>query len=243
MNITIKYLVVLSFFACFFSSCAIVGAPMMAILQKKAGVENTKVLYNPVLDKEIVLIPLMPSNNKKVMEQIPAFVDSLRKEGYAIYYPSLQFNFKEDSLVVDSLQRKYRKVAQSNYDMRYLYSMAYGAKFRANSTEKLGVNDSTDFLVDWYMNDLVRALEARAGKIVLDSCDWNTSLFDEYKCKKGREGAALAIELYMREEAMFHQVLTLPQKKAAVLFEMQSNYYFLLADFFEAGFYLKQGKI
>lgn len=215
----------------------------MSIFEKKIGVENRIVLYHPVLNKELVLIPILASNKDKLIASIPAYVDSLRNEGYAIYYPSLQFNFNEDSLVVDTLQRKYRKIAQSSYDYKYLYSLVFGTKFKASTLDKLGVSDSADFLIDWYMNDLLRAFELKAGKIVLDSCDWNTTLFEEYHCDKGKEGAALAIEKHFREEALFHQVLTAPHDKMAVIFQIDFDYYFVMMDLLLAGFDLKNSKI
>ncbi len=222
--------------------CSIAGSIVYSVAEKGMGASNYVTFYNPIVDREIVVIKIADVNTNNTLKGIPELLQTFREKGYTIYYPSLQFNFKEDSLVVDTLQRKYRKLASASYSYKDIYEMAFGRNFNGNSKENLGIADSIDIMQDWYLNDLIRVYENLKFDLILDSCDWKTPLSEKYACPNERNHHALAIEKYLRNEAMFHHLLTSDRKKV-VVFLFVFNYFNDIQVLFNAGYYIKSSKV
>ncbi|MEO8770273.1 MAG: hypothetical protein ABI402_09320 [Ferruginibacter sp.] len=222
---------ILIFVIFLFSSCYRIILTSFGTLEKSVSVKkisNTK--------KEVVFIPMHHIGKSEFYEDVKKVIDSLRREGYTLYYEAVKVNKENDSLQSDTLRRKMRQVVGADpfaavANGGYLDTVnhtIFNKKLRIIKKEhlvnqrsriKLGIDTLRDTWADVYLSDLIPAYEKKYGNIVLTDCDFNTNLSDKYSCQgnKNSERKMYALAGY-RNEMIVDKILKDANTKIAIVY-------------------------
>ncbi len=183
------------------------------IALKSMGVTETKVplKYISNVEKQIVFLPMHHIGTEAFYKDEVRLVDSLVKNGYVIFYEGIYKGIVKDSLQLDTMILKFRKITgipskKSNKGNGYLDTVTntiLGKKstlikkwnLRNQDLKYFKQFDSTIVKnVDIDLVNMIMFYEKKYGKIVLENFDYNTKIGDEYKHKASREKRKYIIE-------------------------------------------------
>jgi len=167
---------------------------------KKLGVKNEKTELNFIdsKEKEVIFIPIHHVGRKKYYEDIAHKVDSLQKHNFIVFYEGVSDEKEKDSLIRKNSFLKLRKIMgffpQGQQGYLDTVTNVIGGKVKYKGKHKL-INQpkykqlKVDSLIairtDVTLTELMNDFEKQYGKIILDSCDFETDFKDKnYKCKK-----------------------------------------------------------
>ena len=180
------------------SSCNLAGK----IVLNRAGILEKKVTIEKVtnLNKTIVFIKMHYVGAPDFYKDVKAKVDSLHSEGYMFLYEEVTINAQSDSLEIDTIKRKYRKLFGFGLSNKgYLDTTDYsimGNKLailkkliNQPKYEQLGIDTTVDKLEDLSANQLINIYEEKFGAILLLKCEMFTSFSEKYECAKPDENA------------------------------------------------------
>ena len=174
-------------------------------------------------DKELLFFPMIHLNKPEIYKKVKSKVDSLRKEGYAIYYEGIDFKKKLDSLERDKMYRKFKTVTGiipfDYYDKRNKQFPTLALKgYVMQTTENIGINVKTDLRADLPLDSLIYLYEKEKGEIKLNECQLKMKLLEKYKCAKVDIANSKFIIMTLRNRYLTHVATYSKDKKILVLY-------------------------
>lgn len=151
---------------------------------------------------EIVLFGMHHIGKEEFYNDVKAKVDSLIKENYFFYIEGVNSQFtgktnltKEDSLVLIDLAYKFRKIngkplISKKLNTDYLtYFKENGIKIKENLVKQpsyleLGLTEINSKNTDLSLEKILKNYENKYGRVVLESCDYDTKFHEESTCSK-----------------------------------------------------------
>lgn len=131
--------------------------------------------------KTIKFIPMHHLGKMEFYDDVKKNIQELKNNGYKVYYEKVISEFKGDSIQIDIVKRKFRKikgfegtyedVAKGTFLDKYINQPPY---------DSLGVTKD-DLNVDVTYLDFINEWEKQFGTIALDSIDLKTNLNSNYK--------------------------------------------------------------
>lgn len=172
--------------------------------------------------REVATIPMLHVNKLEFFETTKWKIDSLRNDGYIVFYESIDSNLT-DSLQLDILMRKFRQVtgfALMDYmdSENETFKSLQKAKYVSQAEVDYGVNYKTDYHADLYLEQMIEVFEKRFGEIKLTDCDTTTPLGKKYKCSKVDDSKEYFILNEIRDRHVLDEIEKSPAKKIAVVF-------------------------
>lgn len=233
----------LLFIAFQFIGCTSIVTALIA--PKKDIKKNLKIMKKG--SKTIIFLPTIHIAKPIFFENAKIVIDSLRNNGYTVFYeeiaPDKKYNKKElDSVSKKELivlYKKYRKMMGSLFvgnltdpNNKSIAKFYKKKKLISQTTQLLGI-DSLDINADVTLTELITAHESKHGTIKLSICDKNTAFKDKYKCKKEKDNY-YAIHAY-RDSIATHMVLTSNKEKSLLIYGA-AHKYMMWAYFRDAGY-------
>lgn len=184
-----------------------------------------EVLQHNMTGKTLAFLPMTHIAKPKFYEQVKFKVDSLRNEGFVIFYEGVSLTKENDldSLQKDTLYRKIRKLMGFHLGHGYkekenksLPSAFRNTKKYINQTKKnTGITDC-DYKVDIPIDKLIKRFEEDRIKIKLNDCDWETGLYEKYNCDDSYENDYVVMQL--RNEYILERIRFSKQQKIALVY-------------------------
>lgn len=200
---------------------------------KRYGIydENTSVQVYTNLNKTIAYIPMKHIGPKQFYQNVTNKVDSLQTEGYIVFL---------EGTLIDSINLTKEQQDTVMLKMRWMTGIALnkrGYLDTVNGTlmgipfknkkgiinqpryKKLGIDTIKDRLVDVKMNLLVDEYESKYGKIILEECDYSTSIDqDIYKCHTIDQDKYDYIVMHYRNKKLAESIMNENHNKIAILY-------------------------
>lgn len=178
--------------------------------------------------RSIILIGMAHAGKPVFYENVRKLLDSLRAEGYVVFHEGVGRTRDMDSLVLDTLQRKFRKILgfhltdylNEDNKSRKPYNKK---KYIIQSDELLGIDFvSPDCIhADYMIYDLIKRYEQDKGEIILTEYDWNTSLMEKYDPKKSGDTTTYYRRYLvhtLRNEHVAKMIAESPYQKIVILY-------------------------
>ena len=189
-----KYLFILSVMALLLSSCA---KGIIKLYNIKSPVEKKAVWQKN--DRTIIFLPMVHLSKQAYYDEVKEFVTQKRKEGYVIYYEGIGIDTTLTQAQKDTIRLKFRKMLRFDFFNEGKYknnpTLPFTApkKYVAQTLENTGIDPKIDVKADLTDKQVIDQIEAKRGKIVLDSCDFATPLDQRYKCKRCKSHTSFSI--------------------------------------------------
>ncbi|WP_298156068.1 hypothetical protein [Flavobacterium sp.] len=173
--------------------------------------------------KDVQFIPMAHLNKPEKFARIRQIADSLRSQGYVIYYESVELENPSDSLRNETIQRKFRRVIgivpgdysdKNNKSYRALALEGYVMQTMTNT----GCDRKRDKKVDLSMDSLVALYEKERGEIKLTQCDWNTPYTEKYRCHRLKVKDQKFMALTLRNRYLSYFLTHSKDKKIVVMY-------------------------
>lgn len=228
----IKYIFL--FFLCFlFLSC---GPIYLKLITKKEV--KTYTYYNDKTSKTLVAFHMFHVNTPEFFQDVKEKLDSLRKEGFVVFYEGVGFNRENyNAAEIDTFFRKFRKLAgfhltsykdSTNASLpKYLTT----SKYLMQTDSLMGITKE-DLRVDLPLDSLINIYEKKKQEIVLTNCDFNTPLNAKYTCET--LGSFSIFQTY-RNDYIEKRIMESRQQKIALVYG-RKHFYFLRGAFQQNGF-------
>lgn len=200
-----------------------ISCTKMAMMSDVRFYDKARIQYISDGDKTVAYIPMMHMNKPEFYESVKLSVDSLRDAGYTVLYEGIDIAHSIDSLVMDTLNRKVRRVIgmhMSDYNDTDNVAMK---KFQLKglipqSNENTGIVTATDIRADLPLDTLVQIYEQNRGMIALTNCDFTTPLNSKYKCAQLGNEDAVFLVLTIRDQLVAKRILFEETGKIAVVY-------------------------
>lgn len=170
---------------------------------KSVGVydDNIKLEKLTAGDKEIVLFGMHHIGKNVFYEDVKSKIDSLKKLDYLFYIEGIKSNFggkyklsKQDSIVIIDMAYKFRKISGKTLiskdletdHLKILKDKGVKVDFelvKQPSYDELGLTSEFYKNTDLKIEELLEMYENKYGKIILESCDYNTKYYENSICK------------------------------------------------------------
>lgn len=193
-------------------------------------------------DQRIVFIPMVHLAKPVFFNKVKIVIDSLKKEGYTVYYEQVSIYEKQEQDSLDINLRKLRKMlgintlgGYNNKNNESLPIFFKNKKYISQENKKLGL-DSLDIIADVSLGELLNAHEKKEGKINLTDCDYNTKLTEKYKCEK--VGNYYAIHTF--RDSIAANIVLKDNKQKSLLIYGKGHWYGIWPFFRDSGFVLKE---
>ncbi|RST29336.1 hypothetical protein [Chryseobacterium lacus] len=227
------------------------GQLLSRILAGKTGVESIKILEKD--DKRIIYIPTMHIERPEYYSKIKKYVDSVRDEGYVIFYEGLAFDENTKKEDREILQFKLRKllgyhIHKTSSEENKSSPKFYKNRKRINQTEAdLGIKPD-DVRADMTINKLIQEYEKKYGSLKLTACDLKTPLNSKYKCKDDKEflakgSAVFTVSHEFRDAYLMQLILNSNEKKILLLYGKAHWLLKIYPTLFDEGYKLVYGKV
>lgn len=163
----------------------------LAYLGANRKTVNLSVYHNHADVRTIVFVPMVHIGKPAFYEDVSKKLDSLRHEGYVVFYEGVGFDAdKYSPEELDTLKRKIRKYfgfnfTKSGYGDAHnpnLPKAFFNDKYVAQTKLNIGIK-SEDINVDIPLDSLIEMFEKKEGEIQLTPCDFNTPFTAEYDCE------------------------------------------------------------
>lgn len=186
----ISYITVIGFLL--LTSCRMITT---TILSRTDHLEKWHVgeCWSDTLPKRVYILGMQHIARQSFYDDVKARIDSLRQEGYVVYWEGLSIERNMDSMVLDTLNRKMRKLMgfhlTSYLDDENASQKAYNKKkYVEQDYEYLGIHVDSSCCVhaDYTLGGIIEQYEIDKGEIMLSDYDWSTPLMSKYKKRKSR---------------------------------------------------------
>lgn len=173
-------------------------------------------------ERKLFGIPMLHVNKPEFYENVKQTVDSLRNEGYVVFYEGidLELETKEET---DLYMKKFRSITHETLMNYYDENNEVNQSFQIDNytyqkEADYGLDVTKDVHCDMNIKELVLKYEEKFGVINLTDCDWKTPLGKKYTCsKKNRKGYDYMIST-LRNEHLFQQIENSKADKIAVIY-------------------------
>ena len=185
----------------------------------KMFVKNHNNIFRPSIlvstekNREIVMLGMTHVGEQSFYDKIKHKVDSLRNEGFIVFYEGVKIKSENDTLNDDLFLRKFRKLSndalyQSNPDKekKNFKGLVYQEK------SDIGIKKG-DFRNDATIKELVQKYEKQFGEVELKTCDFETNFNQKYKCGKVDKRITNYLVNTLREKIMIENLLNYPEDK------------------------------
>jgi len=199
-------------------SCTKMAMRMVSKIYKKPDVH-----YITDGDKIVAYIAMVHLNKKEFFDNAKSTVDSLRKQGYSIFYESVKMSAETDTLVQDTVYRKFRKIggihltSYDNVDNKSIKKYQLNGLI-AQTQDNTGVNSMTDIRADIPLDSIIKLFELDKGKILLSDCDYKTPLNDKYNCSSVSKNIRDYLMLSIRNRVLADKIQSDNHSKIAVIY-------------------------
>lgn len=182
-------------------------------------------------DRTIAFIGVNHLNKPEYFARIAKDIDSLRRDGYLIFYEGIRTNMKVSPEQKTELQKKLRSITgfhlssykdSTNGDMKKFNVKGYVSQTMANT----GIDTIRDVNADYNLKTLIEAYEAEKGEVKLSECDLKTPIGKKYRCKKVNQENYDFLSLTIRYRLVIKMIQESKAKKIAVLYGDLHKYSF-----------------
>lgn len=201
-----------------FCSCASIRLAMAGADRETVDLE---VYHHIEKDKTIVFVPMLHIGKSVFYEDVKKNLDSLRSEGFVIFYENVKFDREKYSPEeLDTLNRKIRKLLGfyfTNYKDSTNLSLPksfFNDKYVLQTKARTGIVEK-DRKVDLPLDSLVQLYEKKFGEIILAPCDFATPLKAEYNCKTLNSEY---VRHTARDEFILKKIREAPYKKIVLVY-------------------------
>lgn len=221
-----KRLILLITLVCFLSCTKSIVRLKGNLMRKLYGIE-----YYSNGTRTIAFIGVNHLNKPEYFARIAKDIDSLRRDGYLIFYEGIRTNMKVSPEQRTELQKKLRSITgfhlssykdSTNGDMKKFNVKGYVSQTMTNT----GIDTIRDVNADYNLKTLIEAYESERGKIVLTDCDLKTPIGKKYKCKKVNQDNYDFLSLTLRDRLVIKLIQESKAKKIAVLYGDLHKYSF-----------------
>jgi hypothetical protein len=228
-----------------FTSCKRI---LVSIITDKSIDSKIRVLENKETGKTLCFLPMIHIGKPEYYESVRKVIDSLRQEGYIVYYESVGYDEEPDSLTRDTIDRKVRKLIGFYFGSSYkdssnnsLPKAITNSNYEMQDYKKIGVLE-TDKKVDLSIDSLIRRYEQDIKPIKLLPCDFETDLLEKYKCKDKEKYSDHSFYHTFRNDHITSEVLKSEDKKIMMVYG-KSHWFSFWPRFNKNGYELVYGKI
>ncbi|MFD2600453.1 hypothetical protein [Flavobacterium suzhouense] len=146
-------------------------------------------------------------------------LDSLRSEGYSVFYESIEADKEIDSLQKDLIYRKLRSITgfYPDYSNKKQFKVLQIKGFVQQSQSNTGIIDSLDVQADLPINKLIALYEKEKGEVLLSDYDLKTPLKDKYRTKIDQQDYDFLIDT-LRNRRLVEMVKESKAEKIAVIY-------------------------
>jgi hypothetical protein len=206
---------------------------------KSVGIYDNKIKLEKLSNnnKEIVLFGMHHFGKNEFYNDVKTKVDSLIKKDYFFFVEGVNSQFsgktnltKEDSIVLFDLAYKFRKIngkplISEKLNTDYLsFFKEHGIRIKENlikqpSYLEFGLSEINSKNTDLSIEKILENYEKKYGKIVLESCDFNTKFYEKSTCSK-KPDKKIYDEMMMqdRNNSIISHVLTENKSKIAIIY-------------------------
>ncbi|MFN3639629.1 MAG: hypothetical protein ACK4UK_01800 [Flavobacterium sp.] len=180
-------------------------------------------------DKNLAFLGVMHLNKQEYFDQIAKDIDSLRNEGYVIFYEGIKKDIDLTDADRDMYQRKIRKILgfhftsyldETNKDMKKFKVKGYVHQTLSNT----GIDATKDINADYNIKGIIDEFERRRGEIILSNCDLNTPLGVKYSCGKKNQADFDFLTITLRDSLVVSMIQNSEAKKIALLYGDMHRY-------------------
>lgn len=197
------------------------------LITGKTGVDDIRILEKG--EKTVIYIPTIHVEKPQYYEAIKKYVDSVRGEGYVIFYEGIGIEkgtSDEDRTILNLKLRKLLgfNVSKPSDEKNKSTPKYYKRKKYINQSEAdLGIRPEIDVRADLTTNEIVRMYEEKYGILKLTDCDYNTPLNEKYKCKDDKEflnkgSAQYVVTNEFRDDFLIDLLLNSKENKILLLY-------------------------
>ncbi len=199
-------------------------------------------------NKQVVYIGMTHIAKPSFFEEVKYQIDSLRSEGYVFFKEGVSYQTDTSPQRKDTLRRKFRQLMgltigdYTDPNNKSLPRFFSNGKYVMQTDSLIGLNES-DRRVDLTYNELVEAHENKYSEIILTDCDFNTGMYDEYKCKDGNayKDSFYVVDI-LRTDHLFSIVKESKEPKIAIVYGA-GHFKWLYPDMLSAGYIYKNKKL
>ncbi|WP_329807074.1 hypothetical protein [Flavobacterium facile] len=206
---------------------------------KSVGIYDIKIKLEKLSNnnKEIVLFGMHHFGKDEFYNDVKTKVDSLIKKDYFFFVEGVNSQFsgktnltKEDSVVLFDLAYKFRKIngkplISEKLNTDYLsFFKEHGIRIKENlikqpSYLEFGLSEINSKNTDLSIEKILENYEKKYGKIVLESCDFDTKFYEKSTCSK-KPDKKIYDEMMMqdRSKSVISHVLTENKSKIAIIY-------------------------
>ncbi|WP_452226641.1 hypothetical protein [Lacinutrix cladophorae] len=192
---------------------------------EKKGIFNDEIQLKKIKkkDKHIVFFPIAHLGTKLFYNDVKSKVDSLNEDGYYFYFERVKLD------VADSLlYRKFRKVVGMPY-LKNGYIEIIDSTLQLKLKKELISQPSYDLLgldsinsknVDVSLDAMINYFEENHTEIILESCDFETSIFEKSTCDNQKRSDVFREEVIVnyRNNYVVKEVEQSSLKKIAIIY-------------------------
>lgn len=217
----LKFILIVSFLFLTLTSCfeavhyvAFPKKPHAKKFQKFSDGEN----------KEIVIVPMVHLAKPKYYSTSTKIINNLRNDDYTIFYERVTYPKNADSITLDTLRRKMRKLVGSPFGLKLtdtlnknVYPNFFSSgRYLQQSSEIAGYSYSLDKNIDFSVVEILDAYKKKFGEIELTECDYKTKFNHRYWCDKLENKSYVIVKL--REDFVIKNVLKSNTNKIALVY-------------------------
>lgn len=184
--------------------------------------KNTFPSYFEKGDRKVYCIRMVHVNKPEFYRNVRQTVDSLRNEGYVIFYEGIQLeleNKEETELYAKKLRKITHETLLNYYDENNEVEKSHKIEGYVYQNDiDYGLDLNNDILCDLSTKDLVKKYEEDFGEVTLTDCDWNTPMGKKYKCSKKDKNAYNYMISISRNNHLFNEVHKSTFHKIAVIY-------------------------
>lgn len=215
------------------------GHIYLSIITPKNSKKSLKIMKRG--NQEIIFLPMIHLAKSSFFDQVTIIIDSLKKEGYTVFYEQISIDENQSIEIIETNIRKLRKMwgvniigAYNNKRNKSLPNFYKTNNYSSQNNIDLGI-DSLDIIADVTLSELINAHEKKEGEIMLTKCDYDTNLNDKYKCKTVSRYYAIHT---FRDSIAANTVLKLNKEKSVLIFG-KAHWYGIWPFFRDVGYVLK----
>jgi len=242
--------------AVFSISCSICAKHGIPLTSSKI-LDSVQTYVDSTNSKTVVLVPMLHIAKASDYDRIADYLDTLKSQGFVTFCEGLLVTDKysdslsiplcrdlkmiyspNDSMRLDTLQRKMRKILGHNLVSKY-DGMASRRGMVVQTRSALNLNGDRDYWVDVTYADAIKEFEVRFGEIVLSEYDYECPLdSDDYKGKKDKRFSCLRENKNKCNEKLGKCVVGSGFDKIAVVFGYAHMHYLKLHVLLSNGYEL-----
>jgi hypothetical protein len=218
----------------------------MILNAKGSHVREIKVFEKD--DQKILYLGMTHLAKPQFFSEVKEQIDSLRAEGYVFFKEGVTYHPNTSPKQKDTLQRKFRQLIgltigdytdPANKSLPRFFS---NGKYIMQTDSLIGLNEA-DQRVDLTYNEMIEAHENKYSEINLTNCDFDTGIYEKYKCKDGNayKDSFYVVDI-LRTELLTEAILSSKEKKIAVVYGA-GHFKWLYAALTDASYEYKNKKL